>query len=216
MAPDLYHMEMSPPCRTVRMTAATIGVDLNLKVIDLRAGDHVKPDYLAINPQHLIPTLVDGSLNLAESRAISTYLINKYSPGHALYPLDPAIRARIDRYLQFDLGTLYKTISEYFYPRIVLGKELDPEKEEKMKTVLGFLEKFLADGDYLVGGEPTVADISIANSLSVFYCNGYSLEAFPLVMAFNERVQQMPHWQEVNKAAVESFRKLVLSRINKE
>ena len=52
---------------------------------------------LQINPQHTIPTLVDGDFNLAESRAICTYLINKYAPGHALYPECPQKRALIDR-----------------------------------------------------------------------------------------------------------------------
>lgn len=47
------------------------------------------------------------------------------------------------------------------------GKELDPEKEQKVKDALGFLESFLGGQDFLTGSEPSVADLSIGCSLSM-------------------------------------------------
>lgn len=63
---DLYYMPLSTPCRAVMLTAKAIGVDLNLKPIDVAAGEHMKPEFVALNPQHCIPTLVDGDLKLWE------------------------------------------------------------------------------------------------------------------------------------------------------
>lgn len=63
---DLYYHPMSPPCRAVMLTARAMGVDLNLKKLDVLGGEHLKPEFVAINPQHTIPTLVDGNLRLWE------------------------------------------------------------------------------------------------------------------------------------------------------
>ena len=52
------------------------------------AGDSKKPEYLAINPNGRVPSLVDGDLVLFESMAINLYLAKKY--GGALYPTNPA------------------------------------------------------------------------------------------------------------------------------
>ena len=42
------------------------------------AGDHMKPEFLAMNPQHNIPTVKDGEFIMNESRAAAAYLVNKY------------------------------------------------------------------------------------------------------------------------------------------
>lgn len=68
---------------------------------------------LKLNPQHTVPTMVDDGMTLWESRAIITYLCNQYAPNSSLYPSDVHDRALVDRWLQFDLGTLFKSLFEY-------------------------------------------------------------------------------------------------------
>lgn len=63
---DLYYHALSPPCRSVMLTAKAVGVDLNLKKIDVLSGENKTPEFLAINFQHTIPTLVDGNIKLWE------------------------------------------------------------------------------------------------------------------------------------------------------
>ena len=66
MSPTLYYMAMSPPCRSVRLTAKALGLELELKLVDLMKGENLTPEFLALNPQHSIPTLVDGDVILWE------------------------------------------------------------------------------------------------------------------------------------------------------
>ncbi|OQR76300.1 glutathione S-transferase 1 [Tropilaelaps mercedesae] len=166
-----------------------------------------------LNPQHTIPTLVDGDFALGESRAICTYLINKYAPGHSLYPDCPQKRALVDRYLYFDIGTLYKSIGDYFYPKLMFGKEYDPEKEQKLKDALGFLEAFLAGQDFLTGSEATVADLSISCSLSMLEITAYGFPGFPTAEAYYNRLKKLPHWEECNAKGIESFKQFAAGKI---
>ena len=68
------------------MTAEVLGVEYNFKPLDLMAGEHKTPEFLAINPMHNIPAVVDNGFNMNESRAIAGYLVHKYGKDDALYP----------------------------------------------------------------------------------------------------------------------------------
>jgi len=65
-----------------------------------------EPAYLALNPNGKIPTLVDGNFTLWESNAILRYLAMEYGPSSLLYPTDPKVRALIERWLDWSIGTL--------------------------------------------------------------------------------------------------------------
>lgn len=93
------------------MVAKVLGVDLNLKQLNVHAQENMAPEFLKINPQHSIPTLVDNGFALWESRAILGYLVDKYGKDDSLYPKDPQKRAVVNQRLYFDLGSLYKTMT---------------------------------------------------------------------------------------------------------
>ena len=63
---DFYHIEPSPPCRAAALTAKALGINLNKKVVNLLEGEQKKPEYVAINFQHTVPTLVDGNFTMWE------------------------------------------------------------------------------------------------------------------------------------------------------
>lgn len=48
MAIDLYYLPGSAPCSAVQMTAKAIGVDLNLKFLDLFKGEHLTPEFIKV------------------------------------------------------------------------------------------------------------------------------------------------------------------------
>ncbi|MBN3813149.1 glutathione S-transferase [Paraburkholderia sp. Ac-20347] len=65
-----------------------------------------EPAYLAMNPNAKVPTLVDGNFVLWESNAILRYLAMEYGPSSLLYPTEPKVRAGVERWLDWSIGTL--------------------------------------------------------------------------------------------------------------
>ena len=96
------------------MTAKMAGVELNLKRIDILAGEHLQPAFMQMNPQHTVPLLNDNGFILTESRAICAYLVQKYSRNHHLLPKIPKLRAAVDERLYFDIGVFYSTFASYY------------------------------------------------------------------------------------------------------
>lgn len=96
------------------MTAKMVGVELNLKKMDLMAGEQMKPEFVKINPQHNVPTIDDEGFYLNESRAICSYLVNKYGKDDTLYPKDANARALVDQRLYFDMGVFYYRFGQVY------------------------------------------------------------------------------------------------------
>ncbi|XP_015791473.1 glutathione S-transferase 1-like [Tetranychus urticae] len=69
MPVQLYHDNLSPTARMVRIVAKHIGFSFEEKEIDLLSGAHMKPEFLTINPFHCVPTLVDDGFALWKSRS---------------------------------------------------------------------------------------------------------------------------------------------------
>nr|CAD7406795.1 unnamed protein product [Timema cristinae] len=166
MTIDFYYIPGSAPCRIVLLTAKAVGVDLNLKLTNLFTGEHLKPEYIKLNPQHTVPTLNDNGFILTESRAIAGYLADQYGKNDSLYPKDPKKRAVVDQRLYFDIGTLYQRFSDYYYPIAFAGAPADAEKLKKLEEAFGFLDKFLEGQEWAAGNKITLADISLVATVS--------------------------------------------------
>ncbi|XP_053668548.1 glutathione S-transferase 1 [Anopheles marshallii] len=196
---DFYYLPGSAPCRAVQMTAAAVGVELNLKLTNLMAGEHMKPEFLKLNPQHCIPTLVDeDGFVLWESRAIQIYLVEKYCAhdetlAERLYPQDPRRRAVVHQRLFFDVAVLYQRFAEYYYPQI-FGKKVagDPDRLRSMEQALEFLNTFLEGERFVAGGDdPTIADFSILASIATFEAAGYDLHRYENIHRWYERTSEI-------------------------
>lgn len=86
----------------------TLKLDVEVKHLDLGAGEQKNPEFLKLNPIGQVPVLVDDEVVICESRAIMAYLINKYQPNSSLYPSDPKQRAMIDQRLYYDATVVFE------------------------------------------------------------------------------------------------------------
>lgn len=217
---DFYYMPESPPCRAVEMVAEMVGVKLNKHYVNLFTQEHLKEDYLKVNPLHKVPFIVDGDLKLGESRAIMMYLVNKYKPENEhLYPKDPVARAAIDELLFYEIGTYYPASYKLLRP-MVFGpvKEFDKEDEKVYKDVLHFLDKKLGENGakrFMLGNDLTIADISLAASLTFPYACGYNLHEFKHLIAYVERMKSaIPNYSAINDKPVENMKQFIQSKQN--
>ncbi|KYN08361.1 Glutathione S-transferase 1-1 [Cyphomyrmex costatus] len=207
---DLYQLTGSPPCRAVLLTAAAVGVDLNVKNVDLNAGEHLKPEFIKMNPQHTVPTLDDDGLYLCESRAIMTYLVNQYGKDDSLYPKDPKKRALVDQRLCFDLGTLYQSFTDYYYPIIFTGLTPEQTKYDKLHEALSYLDKFLEGENYVAGKTLTVADITLAVSVSNFPLVDYDLSKYSNILRWFIKIQaEIPKYSDLESVGMKAFADLI-------
>ncbi|XP_060802263.1 glutathione S-transferase domain-containing protein DDB_G0274223-like [Amyelois transitella] len=207
---DLYYTDGSAPCRLVLLVAAALDVHLNLMPVDLRAGEQFTPEFLKLNPQHTVPTIVDGEFSLWESRAISRYLVNQYGKGSSLYPEDPKARALVDQRLDFDLGVLYPRFANYFYPTLFGGTKADEAQHKKLEEALVFLNTFLADQTYAAGPQLTLADLSLVATVSTIDVAGISLEQYPNVVKWYDLVKSTAkNYEKANGKGVKIFKNLV-------
>ncbi|KAL0832354.1 hypothetical protein ABMA28_001787 [Loxostege sticticalis] len=189
MTIDLYYKPASPPCRLVQLVGAALGVEFNLKDINFQAGEHLKPEFLKINPQHTIPTIVDDDFILWDSRAISRYLIYKYAKDSSLYPADPKVRATIDQRVDFDLGTLYNRFADYLLPQMFEGASDDEAKYKKIEEALGFLDKILEGHKYAAGPELTLADLVLVITVATIDAVDIPIKPYPNVVRWYELVK---------------------------
>lgn len=209
MTIDFYYVPGSAPCRTVLLAAKAVGVELNLKLINLMAGEHLKPEFLKLNPQHTIPTLNDNGFCLWESRAIAGYLADKYGEDDSLYPKDPQKRALVDQRLYFDIGTLYQRFADYYYPIMFAKAPGDPEKMKKIEEAFQFLDKFLEGHNFVAGSNLTIADLSIIATVSTAEILGFDLSKYPNVAKWFEKSKKIiPGYDEINHAGCLKFKEM--------
>ena len=111
---DLYTHPQSHPCRAVTMLLDILDVKYNYHFTDLANGEQNKPEFLALNPQHNVPFIIDGKFSLNESGAILMYLAEKYGgKNNTLYPLNNIeTRARINQRIFFGGATLHYRFRE--------------------------------------------------------------------------------------------------------
>ena len=89
---ELYHNDMSVCAEKVRFALAEKAIPWTSHHLNLRAGDQQKPEYLKLNPNALVPTLVDNGTVIIESTVINEYLDDAY-PEPQLRPREPTGRA---------------------------------------------------------------------------------------------------------------------------
>jgi len=199
----LYYNPLSPNVRRVRLTAAVLGIELEEKKLDFAKGEHKNPEYLALNPNGAVPTLVDGDFVLTESRAIMQYLASK-KPESGLLPRDEAGRADVTRWQFWDashfspqLGTL--GFEKVFKAMMGLG---DPDAGKIQEALNNFrrfaavLNKRLEGKPYIVGGSLTVADLTIASSMMYAKQLDLPLAEFPNVQAWFSRITELDGWKK--------------------
>lgn len=160
-----------------------------------------------INPQHTIPTINDNGFGLWESRAIQLYLVEKYGKDDSLYPKDVQKRAQIHQRLYFDMGTLYQRFADYWYPQLFAKAPANPENFKKMEEAMEFFNTFLSGQKWAVGDHMTIADISLAATVSTYEVGSFDFSKYPNVQKWFAQCKSSMPGYDLNQAGCNEFKK---------
>jgi glutathione S-transferase len=145
-------------------------------------GDTKKPEYLALNPNGRIPTLVDDGKAFWESMAINLYLAKKYDKG--LQPKTLEDEAHAIQWSVWAMTEVETPLIEVLLHRMFLPAEQREEKLaqaglEKLQAPLRVLDAQLATRKHVLGDQYTVADVNLASVLSWAPLVQIDLSAYP-------------------------------------
>jgi GSH-dependent disulfide-bond oxidoreductase len=186
----------TPNGKKVSIMLEEIAMPYEVHPINLGQGEQMKPDYLAINPNNKIPSIIDTDgpdgkpLTLFESGAILMYLAEKSGK---LWPADMRQRYAVIQWLMFQMGGVGPMFGQanYFFR---LEEKVPYAIERYHKEALrlyGVLEKALGQNDYLAG-EYSIADIATYPWVWRHDIHQVKLEDFPSVKRWYDKISERP------------------------
>ena len=156
-----------------------LGVAYEFVRLDMEAGEHRQPEFLAINSMGKVPAIVDGGFQLWESGAILLYLAEKYGQSESLEQ-----RSIMTQWVLFANATLGP------------GLFVEASREREMPKLLTPLNQMLEHQPFLVG-DFTVADVAVGSILAyVPILLEVDLSDYPTVVDYTKRLSERPAFQK--------------------
>lgn len=158
------------------------------------------PEYRAMNPNGIIPTLIEGSYVLWESNAVVRYLCAAHSPGHPMWPDDVQARGSIDRWMDWQQTTLGRPQTVVFQGLV----RTSPEKRDQTAITSAvqevgrhwsLLDRMLERNDYVAGPAFSLADVALGVHVHRWFSFGIERPETPHLRAWYERLLQRPDYE---------------------
>lgn len=205
----LYHIPLSFNSR--RVWVALLEKQLVFETIEMKLdGDQFAPEFLALNPFHHIPVLVDHGFRVLESLAILDYLDAKYS-SNSLLPQNPeslAIVKMVNMVTVNELVPAMNPLSAKALGMREVGEEEAKKSHEKINLTLTFLQDLLGDKSYFGGENITLAECVFGTVASIFPLIQVSLDNYPNLNSWLTNLNQRESFIQTAPTAemIEAFR----------
>ncbi len=196
-APIEVYSWPTPNGHKVYIVLEELGLPYSIIPVAIGQGDQFKPEFLAINPNHRIPAIVDpdgpgGRFALFESGAILIYLAEKAGK---LIPNDPAARYTCLQWVMFQMGGIGPMFGQYGhfnnYAKERLAYPLERYGNE-VKRLHGVLDKRLGQARWLAGEEYSIADIITYPWLRFPERRGVDMADYPNVKRWFDAIDARP------------------------
>ena len=206
-----YYHPLSPIARRVWLALLEKGIEYEPVFVNLKDRDHLKRDYLALNPFHHVPTIVDGETRVLESFAILDYLEAKF-PAPALVPAELKAIARMRMVQMVVSNELMPQL-----PMLVFSGELTVDRAtlRQVQTVLAFLSEQLGTEPYFGGDSLSLADIVAGAALPLIRRLGFDLGGYPALGEWCDRVSEREAWRQSEPKAesLEAWRQWIVKQV---
>ena len=190
------HTWTTPNGRKISIALEELGLPYQVRRVNLQAEEQLRPEFLALNPNHKIPVLEDGDLVVWESGAILLHLGERHDPEGRILPKDPRQRLAAIQYAFFQTGGIGPNLG-----RLGAALRKPGEKNQEMidifsgevRRLIGVLDRILADGRPYLAGPYSIGDIIHYPWLSILLDLGAKdLTEQKRVVAWLERIGARP------------------------
>lgn len=190
----VLHTAATPNGRKVSIALEELGVPYEVRTVSLADEEQLKPEFLALNPNHKIPVLEDDGLVIWESGAILLHLAEKYG---GLLPKEPAGRMAAIQYAFFQTGgigpNLGRLAAQLRRPEEERNTEMIGIFSGEIGRLLGVLDRILEDGREYLAGEYSIGDIMHVGWLHpMLGLKAPLLMKYPRVVDWLERIIARP------------------------
>lgn len=198
-----YYHPASPNCRKVSALIEMLGIDAEHVFVNLPKGEQATPKFLAINPNGMVPALVDDGTTVLESNCILIHLAEK--AGSELW--SQADKLDILRWMFWEQSHFMYAAGTLFFQKLLkplIGQEPDEariaEAVAKFRRHAKALDGHLENRTWLVGDRMTLADLAVAANLTYADATGLPMEEFPNVRRWYAAIEALPAWQSTRPA----------------
>lgn len=163
-------------------------------------GGNKEPGFLARNPTGLVPLISDDGFDLWESNTIVRYLAGRYGAG-LLWPEDPETRALSDKWMDYQLGTVFPAFKDAVLGLIRTAPEnRDPDKiaasVKATAETLRILDAHLEKSEYVAGDSLTIGDIALGPMLYRYLTLDIDRPGLPNLETWHDRLTGRPAYRE--------------------
>ena len=179
-----------------------LGIEHEVRMLDFDKREHKTPEYLAINPNGVVPTLVIDGAPLFESPAIAMHLADAYPQANLAPPVGSMQRARFYQWFFFMANYLQPAYRLWFYAAEGAGEANSAETQAqaglRIESGWSTLDKHLAaNGPYLLGEQLTVADFMMTMLMRWSRNMPRPAHTWPALAAHAQRMKARPSFREL-------------------
>jgi glutathione S-transferase len=198
---SLFRHPLSGHAHRVELMLSLLNLPTELVFVDLAKGAHKQPEFLAKNPLGQVPVLDDNGTVLTDSNSILVYLATTYGEGRWL-PTDAVGAAQVQRWLSIAAGQIASGPARARLITVFGAPYNAEEVIGQSHALLKVIEGELQGRQFLVGAQPSIADIASYTYIAHAPEGNVSLAEYPNIRAWLARIEALPRFVPMQRTPV--------------
>ena len=197
----LYRYALSGHAHRVQLMLSLLQLPCEVIDVDLTAGEHKTPAFLALNPFGQVPVIEDGDVTIADSNAILVYLAVTYDETRRWWPQAALGQAAVQRWLSVAAGPLaYGPAAARV--AVLFQRPQNPQCLLTAHQLFDVMNGHLSKQSWLAADHATIADVAMYSYTAHAPEGGISLAPWPQIRAWLERIEALPEFVGMKRSPV--------------